>query len=192
MSPLGTGSLRCLWCTLASWGRVGQQIGSNSSPQPILSTVQNVLSVGKWESNSGNNPGLQEFFQQPRGREEGCIWGRDREDRAHHPRSAAAEAPCFAACLVGAEVWFPSLYPFPRQAPGLLTDLKEKSRLRGTAAGMGRGKHGAGAGQQWVLEMRSGRDVRPAALGTAVVRLLKEGRLFSCSSAACSWCPSNL
>lgn len=124
----------------------------------------------------------------------GGAAGGETEDRAHHPRSAAAEAPCFAARLVGAEVWFPSLYsfPLPRQAPALLTDLKGKSRLRGTAAGMGRGKHGTEAGRQWVMELKSCRDVSPVALGTAVVRLLKEGRLFFCSSAACSWCPSNL
>lgn len=51
---------------------------------------------------------------------------------------------------------------------------------------------GLGLGRRWVMEVKSCRDVSPAALGTAVVRLLKEGRLFSCSSAAHSWCPSNL
>lgn len=172
---------------------MGQQVGSNTSPQPILPAAQNVLSVGKWENNSGNSPGCS-FSSSLEAGKGGCNWRRDREDRAHHPCSATAGAPCFAARLVGAEVWFPSLcsFPLPRQAPGLLTDLKGKSRLRGTARGWAGVNTGLGPARQWVMEVKSCRDVSPAALGTAVVRLLKEGRLFFCSSAACSWCPSNL
>lgn len=43
--------------SILEWGRMGQQVGSNTSPQPILPAAQNVLSVGKWENNSGNSPG---------------------------------------------------------------------------------------------------------------------------------------
>lgn len=42
------------------------------------------------------------------------------------------------------------------------------------------------------MKVKSCRDVSPVALGTAVVKLPEEGRLFSCSSAARSRCPSNL
>lgn len=45
------------------------------------------------------------------GQEEGDVAGDRWEswDRAHCPHSAVAGAPCFAARLVGTEVWFPSL-----------------------------------------------------------------------------------
>lgn len=42
----------------------------------------------------------------------------ERWDGARHPRSVAAGAPCFAARLVGAEVWFPFSLLFSSSSPG--------------------------------------------------------------------------
>lgn len=109
--------------------------------------------------------------------------GRERQQG----REGAAGAPCFAARLVGAEVWFPPFcsFPLPRQAPGLPTSKGERAARDGAGVNTG-----LGPARRWVTEVSSCPDVSPVALGTAVVRLPKEGRLFSCSSAARSRCPS--
>lgn len=108
-------------------------------------------------------------------------------------REGAAGAPCFAARLVGAEVWFPPFCSFSSSSPGPgAANLKGRAGCEGQRRGRAGVNTGLGPARRWVTEVSSCPDVSPVALGTAVVRLPKEGRLFSCSSAARSWCPSNL
>lgn len=85
-----------------------------------------------------------------------------------------------------------ALFLFLARPRGCRPTSKGKVGCEGQRRGRAGVNTGLGPARQWVMEVKSCRDVSPAALGTAVVRLLKEGRLFSCSSASRSWCPSNL
>jgi len=144
-------------CVPASRGRTGHRVGSNTLPQPFFLLAQSVSSAGKRGNNSGHSTGQQSFpslppWGQQLGDTGGVPWPR-RGGKAGKERAVPAAWPMRLRVLQPA-LWalrfgFPSLdsFPLPRQAPGLPTDLKGKSGLRGTAAGTGRGKHGAGAGQ---------------------------------------------
>lgn len=87
-----------------------------------------------------------------------CSLGAGRGTQPGRGRRAGTGPAVPAAWPLGLRVLQPALwalrfgfllcsFPLPRQAPGLSTDLKGKSGLRGTVVGTGRGKHGAGAGQ---------------------------------------------
>lgn len=85
-----------------------------------------------------------------------------------------------------------ALFLFLARPRGCRPTSKGKAGCEGQWWGRAGVNTGLGLARRWVMEVKSCCDVSPVALGTAVVRRLNERRLFSCSSAAHSWCPSNL